>query len=265
MPVTWIRQLQPRSRPAQQRPPDAGPRPRPAHPSAPLRTTLALTGSVLLVAGVVALTLLVRQLWWLDVVAAERSTVLITTARAGFVTAADPSQTPAAGGSGPRSPVPAPERSADPGVTAIVHLPTLDEVQPVLEGVGTDVLDQGVLGHYPGTAGPGEEGTYALAGHRTTYGRPLWALQELRAGDPVVVETASSYLVYEVRSLQVVGPQEVSVLAPAPHPDDPAELDSLLVLTTCHPRFSAAQRLVARAVLARSVPRTEGAPVELAG
>lgn len=146
---------------------------------------------------------------------------------------------------------------------AVVHLPTIGEVHPALPGVGADVLDQGVLGRYPGSADPGEIGNFAVAGHRTTYGRPLWALGELTKGDPVVVETADAYHVYVVRRLRVVEPEADEVLAPAPGQPGVAATKPWMVLTTCHPRFSAQQRLVGFAVPDRSVPRSEGPPPEL--
>lgn len=257
MPVTLIRQLHPRSRPTS--PHQAGPRrPSPGRPTSPVRAALGVLGAALVLAGVVTTGLLLRQLWWLDVVAAEHSEDLVVSIRQGFAAEQVGSSTdPSASVGGSDAPTDGP---------AIVHLPTIGVVEPVLEGVGADVLDQGVLGHYPGTAGPGGPGTFAVAGHRTTYGRPLWALGDLRPGDPVVVETAGSFLVYEVRSLEVVRPEDVSVLGPEP-PAAGSATDGAqrVVLTTCHPRFSAAERLVATAALDRSVPRASGAPPEISG
>ena len=104
-----------------------------------------------------------------------------------------------------------------------------------------------------------------MAGHRSTYGRPLWALGELDEGDPIVVETADAFHVYRVTGTRVTHPDDVAVLAPAPdHPGTEPQQASM-VLTTCHPRFSAQQRLIGYAVLDRSVPRGAGPPPELDG
>ena len=67
------------------------------------------------------------------------------------------------------------------GAFAIVRIPRFgaDYARPVIEGTGRDVLALGV-GHYVGTAGPGEVGNFALAGHRTTYGRPFHDIDRLR-------------------------------------------------------------------------------------
>ena len=73
---------------------------------------------------------------------------------------------------------------------ALLRVPAFgaDYEVPVLEGTGLDVLRRGV-GHYRGTALPGEVGNFALAGHRISHGQPFRRLLELREGDQVVVET----------------------------------------------------------------------------
>lgn len=204
-------------------------------------------GMLLLAAGTAGILFLVWQLWWTDVRAESHAQSLISEIRVALDQHQD---IPAVG---PDLPLPA----AD-GV--IVHLPTLGEELPVLPGVGADVLDQGILGHYPGTAQAGDIGNFAVAGHRTTYGRPLWALDELEPGDEIVVETASAFHVYAVRGQRVVTPEEVSVLAAVPDQPGTPPTEATMVLTTCHPRFSARERLVAYAVLVHSVPREDGPP-----
>ncbi len=220
------------------------------------RSLLRLLGAVALAAGLVGAAVLVWQLWWTDVQAAERSEVLVTDLREDFGPTPASAQTIDARPGTDTS-------TASPHEPAIVHLPTIGEELPVLDGVEAEVLDQGVLGRYPGSGAPGEVGNYAVAGHRTTYGRPLWALGDLAAGDPVVVETADAFHVYRFTGTRVTHPDDVSVLAPVPdHPGtDPQEAS--MVLTTCHPRFSARERLIGYAVLDRSVPRSAGLPPEL--
>ncbi len=139
-----------------------------------------------------------------------------------------------------------------------MHLPTIGEVRPVNEGVQLSVLNHGVLGHYPGTAEPGGVGHFALAGHRTTYGRPLWAVASLRPGDPVVVETATDYYVYRLSELRIVQPEQSEVVAPVPGRPGTAPTERWMVMTACHPKFSASQRIVALSSrpLADDVPAT---------
>lgn len=96
-------------------------------------------------------------------------------------------------------------------------------------------------GHYPESAAPGGAGNFAVAGHRTTYGAPFYHLDRLEAGDEVhVLDRGGGRHVYEVTDTRVVEPTDVWVVG-----DDPLEDGgAMLTLTTCNPRFSAAQRLV---------------------
>jgi sortase A len=116
-----------------------------------------------------------------------------------------------------------------------------DEVIYVIEGVRLVDLRAGP-GHYPGSDRPGGAGNLAIAGHRTTYGAPFWALDELTAGDTIhVVDRSGREWTYAYREQRIVAPADVWVIG-----DDPLETGQpTITLTTCHPRFSAAQRLIA--------------------
>jgi sortase A len=116
-----------------------------------------------------------------------------------------------------------------------------DEVLYVVEGVTLDLLRLGP-GHYPDSDRPGGPGNLAIAGHRTTYGAPFWALDELEDGDTIhVVDRRGREWVYAFREQRVVAPTDVWVVD-----EDPLETGApTITLTTCHPRFSAAQRLIA--------------------
>ena len=116
----------------------------------------------------------------------------------------------------------------------------------VVRGVSLSELQRGP-GHYPGSALPGEDGNFAVAGHRTTYGAPFFNLDQLRKGDEVIVTAPDGEeYTYKVRRQEIVAPGETWVIAP-----DPLERGKpLLTLTTCHPRFSNAQRLIVFAELA---------------
>jgi len=134
------------------------------------------------------------------------------------------------------APPPAPAGDA----VAIIKIPKLDVEKTVVQGVSLGVLKRGP-GHYPTTPMPGQPGNAAIAGHRTTYGAPFFRLNELDAGDPILVTTRQGRFRYEVTEKRIVRPSETGVLAPTK--------DNRLTLTTCNPRFSAAQRLVVIAVL----------------
>jgi sortase A len=116
-----------------------------------------------------------------------------------------------------------------------------DEPLYVVSGVSLDDLRAGP-GHYPESAEPGEDGNLAVAGHRTTYGAPFWSLDELREGDTIhVVDRDGEEWVYEYTEQRVVSPADTWVVG-----EDPLESGApTITLTTCHPRFSAAQRLIA--------------------
>jgi sortase (surface protein transpeptidase) len=149
---------------------------------------------------------------------------------------------------------------------AVLHVPRLGEdyARVVLEGTTEDQLSQGP-GHYVGTALPGQPGNLALAGHRVGKGSPFLDADRLVPGDPIVVETADSWFVYRVLGnpatgdystdpsgvpgQQIVRPSDVSVIAPVPNVPDSVAGGSYLTLTTCHPKYSARQRLIVHAVL----------------
>lgn len=115
----------------------------------------------------------------------------------------------------------------------------------VVHGVGVEDLKQGP-GHYPDTAAPGAPGNFAVAGHRTTYAAPFFHLDQLVPGDEVyVTDRSGARFTYRVVAQQVVSPAEGSVL----QPDPLGTGRPMLTLTTCHPRFSAAQRLIVFAEL----------------
>ena len=121
--------------------------------------------------------------------------------------------------------------------------PTLDRKYYVIEGTKTTDLRKGP-GHYPDTALPGQSKTVAIAGHRTTYGAPFRTIDKLRRGDRIDLRMRYGTYVYKVQKTRIVAPSETSVT-------DNVGYDRL-VLTACHPLYSAAQRIV---VFARLVKR----------
>jgi sortase A len=123
---------------------------------------------------------------------------------------------------------------------AVIKICKLGVEKAVVQGVGVEDLKKGP-GHYDGTPMPGQPGNAAIAGHRTTYGAPFFRLDELDTGDPILVSTPQGSFRYEVSSKEVVSPSHVEVL------DNTG--DNRLTLTTCNPRFSAAQRLIVVAKL----------------
>lgn len=114
-------------------------------------------------------------------------------------------------------------------------------------------------GRYLDSPLPGQPGNAAIAGHRTTYGAPFNRLDELAAGDPIIVETAIGTHVYVVRDPRTVHDESrmldigdeagwMAVRANALWVVDPLD-GAMLTLTTCHPEFSSRQRLIVVAEL----------------
>jgi sortase A len=149
---------------------------------------------------------------------------------------------------------------------AVLRIPALDEgfSKVVVNGVGVEELKTGP-GHYPGTALPGEVGNVVLSGHRTTYGAPFERFDELAPGTAVVLETRDTWFTYRVTGSQIVSPRAVEVTYPVPGDADATPTRRLLTMTTCHPKFSAKQRLVVSAELESAVPKSQGDPPALSG
>lgn len=222
-------------------------------------------GEVLITAGLVLLLFVAWQLWWTDV-EANRAQAAITDdlhAQWGDDDREAPTAPVAAVDHGPPPEVAVPA----PGTSfAIVHIPRFGadyQPRPVVEGVGLDLLEDGV-GHYPGTALPGQVGNVALAGHRVTYGRPFNLIAELQPSDAIVLETADAWFTYRMRSSTIVTPDRTDVIAPVPEQPGVAPTERLLTLTACHPMYSARERFISYAVLEGWQPKSAGEPDSLA-
>jgi sortase A len=126
-----------------------------------------------------------------------------------------------------------------------ILIPSIGVSEYVVEGTDADNLRKGP-GHYPDTPLPGQKGTSAIAGHRTTYGAPFRNLDDLKRNDRIVVELPYGTFVYRVDKIQVVDDSALWVTRSVGHPQ--------LVLTACHPLYSAAQRIVAFARLTERRP-----------
>jgi sortase A len=112
----------------------------------------------------------------------------------------------------------------------------------VVQGTDTGSLQRGP-GHYPDTPIPGQPGTVAIAGHRTTYLAPFRHINDIRSGDEIRVELPYAAFTYTVERHEVVDPGDVDIIKPVGYPR--------LVLTACHPLYSAAQRWAVFAKLSR--------------
>jgi sortase A len=120
---------------------------------------------------------------------------------------------------------------------ARIEIPGIGVNDIVVAGVGVRDLQKGP-GHFPDTPLPGQLGNAAIAGHRTTYGQPFRNVDKLQPGDEIVVTTLAGRFVYRVTGTQIVSPSDYQVVATTR--PDVAEI----TLVSCHPVWSAAQRII---------------------
>ena len=168
---------------------------------------------------------------------ASRSATTEATATTAPPTTAAPTTTTA-----PPLPVPqaAPADAYAP-TADVVHgtlaLPTIGVEQRFGEGVTLTAIDRGPS-HWPGTAMPGQVGNVVVAGHRVTHTRPFYDLDLLQPGDPLVFTmNDGTTWTYELVNTEIVDPSAMHVVDQTP--------ERTATLFACHPKHSAAQRIVA--------------------
>ncbi|MER5379222.1 class E sortase [Streptomyces sp. NPDC002688] len=214
-----------------------------------------MVGEVFITTGVLMLLFVTYQLWWSNVRAHQQAG-----------SAADHLQQDWANGK--RNP-----GTFSPGQGfAILHIPKLDVVAPIAEGISkTKVLDRGMVGHYGEgdlkTAMPdAKTGNFALAGHRNTHGEPFRYINRLKPGDEIVVETQDDYYVYKMASiLPVTSPSNTSVLDPIPKGSTFTGPGRYITLTTCTPEFTSKYRMIVWGKMVEDRPRSKGKPDALVG
>jgi sortase A len=199
---------------------------------------LGRLGSTLIVSGLLVFLFVGYQLWGTGIEAAQSQERLensfsdLSSATSGSSGRADASVPP-----------PAPIEVANGDPMALIEIPAIGVSKYVVAGVETSDLKKGP-GHYPSTPFPGEFGNSAIAGHRTTYGEPFRQLDELVVGDSIVVtDLVGRRFTYLVTGQQIVTPEDSWVV------DTVDPTIATLTLTTCHPEFSAKQRLIVFAEL----------------
>jgi sortase A len=126
-----------------------------------------------------------------------------------------------------------------------ISIPKIDASFVFVAGTGAGPLKKGP-GHYRDTVLPGQHGSVGIAGHRTTHLAPFRDLDRLRRGDPLIVKMPFGVFTYRTEGSVVVAPSDARPLRRVRH--------DRLVLTTCTPLFSAAQRLVVTGRLVSAVP-----------
>jgi sortase A len=151
---------------------------------------------------------------------------------------------------------------------ALLYVPRFgdDYVRSIAEGVDIEtVLNSRTLGigRYLESNQLGEMGNFAIAAHRTTWGAAFGDIAELRIGDRIYVEVLEGWHVYQFRNLEYVWETEVDVLNAFPRMNLDQTDAKVITLTSCHPRFSEAERIIAYGVYEGWYPRKGGSPAEI--
>ncbi|MGW2812784.1 class E sortase [Streptomyces sp. NPDC001415] len=234
--------------------------------------------------GLLVLLLVAHQLWWTNREARAEAGRTVDSLEEAW----GPSRVPAPSGTAPDEPVAVGDDPGDPGAPAtgaphpsgghaapgthitpqgdqayaVIRIPRIGVTAPVAQGISkAGVLDKGYVGHYAQSAQPGQAGNFALAGHRNTHGEPFRYINELRAGDQVIVETRDTVFTYVVDSvLPQTSAHDSGTIAAVPRSDVKPSYGystpgHYITLTTCTPEFTSTYRLVVWGKLRASRPR----------
>ncbi|AVH57653.1 MULTISPECIES: class E sortase [Streptomyces] len=207
-------------------------------------------GEVFITTGVLMLLFVTYQLWWSNVRANQQAGSAANSLQEDWA-------------KGKRNP-----GTFEPGQGfAILHIPKLDVVSPIAEGIDKQkVLDRGMVGHYAEgatkTSMPdAKTGNFGIAGHRNTHGEPFRYINRLQPGDEIVVETQDDYYVYEMAAiLPVTNPGNTSVLDPIPKGSTFTKPGRYITLTTCTPEFTSKYRMIVWGKMVEDRPRSKGKP-----
>ncbi|MFF8985790.1 class E sortase [Streptomyces globisporus] len=215
--------------------------------------------------GALIVLFVVYFLFWTGVKAADAAEGEIDTLQSQWAREpVAPAPPPPSASAEPSAPAPSPYRDGKPFAT--MHIPRFGSgwEWPVLENTEVKTLQKG-LGHYSGTARPGDTGNFAVAGHRRTYGDPFKDFPKLRPGDAVVVNDGTTWFTYRIaKTPHRTVPTDTAVVDPVPRGSGFEGAGRYLTLTTCEPEWGSSHRLIAWAHLDATRPVSEGEPPELA-
>jgi sortase A len=162
-----------------------------------------------------------------------------------FPTAADLAQTAGVEGDAAKASILAglfKERVHQGDAIGRMHIDRMNLDIVLIQGTDTSSLQKGP-GHYEWTPFPGQGGTVGVAGHRTTYLAPFRHINELEAGDQIRIEMPYGVFTYTVTKHEIVDPSDVGIIKPVGYDQ--------LVMTACHPVYSAAKRYAVFSKLTR--------------
>ncbi|SDN35034.1 sortase A [Actinomyces ruminicola] len=222
-------------------------------------------GELLITAGLVVALFLVWQLWWTGLDATAKADAIATD----FAS----TQVDSPNVEGTRHYDDPPEVAAV-GYGEVIGMLVVpkwygvtNNNMPILEGIGSDVLDQAAAGHYPDTQQLGAVGNFAIAGHRRTNGNSFRRIDLLEEGDEIIVATKDTWYVYTVTSHEIVEPTDVDVIAPVPGQPGVAPTERMLTMTTCHSltvgEWGNDHRWIVHAKFTYWMERAEGRPASV--
>jgi len=224
-----------------------------------VRSFVRLLGELLITAGVLLLLLCVYELGWTNLEANRTEVALRDQIDQQFAAVVPPTGSSASAGA-ERIPTPIPGQGF-----GFLYIPRLrDKVwaAPLIEGVTKADL-KGAVGHYVPTSMPGQVGNFAIAAHRATNGELFRDIDQLRKGDKVFVETATTWYVYQLTTDEIVKPTQTSVLLPVPNKPGATATRSIITVTTCNPRWASYERWIWYGDLVETKPKVQGQPAGL--
>jgi len=237
-----------------------------------VRFVLRGIGQTLITAGLVVLLFVVYEVYVTNIFAHRLQHHVHTALEQEWANGQDPLALPGSGQTG----IPLGQGIAN------IYIPRFgrDYAFTIVQGTGEGDLEKGP-GHYVGTALPGQIGDFAIAGHRVGKGEPFLNLDHLKPGDAIIIETKSEWYVYRVMGdvarqsftepngqswvdqngvpgREVVDPSDGNVILPIPNRPGAVGNVPYMTMTTCHPKFTATQRMIVHAVLdsKRDVPKS---------
>jgi sortase A len=125
---------------------------------------------------------------------------------------------------------------------ALIEIPSIKLSQGIIEGITDDILLY-YLGHFEGSAMPGEKGNFAVAGHRVSnYSEAFVNLYKVEIGDEIIVKANKKEYIYEITNSFIVDPSDVSVLEDTE--------DATITLVTC--TVGAKERVIVKGKLIKT-------------
>lgn len=129
-----------------------------------------------------------------------------------------------------------PVPTASPEQAQRIQISAIGIDAPVVQGDGSEQLKKGVGQNLINPINPGQKGNLVLSAHNDIYGQIFRDLDQLKAGDEVIVYTNQRSYVYTVRETKIVDPDQVEVMD--------SSQEAIVTLISCYPYMVDKQRIV---------------------